>query len=95
MPDENFLIPTIAQDARSGEVLMLAYSNRESLRRTLETGETHYWSRSRNSLWRKGETSGNTQRLVSVHFDCDADALLFRVDPSGPACHTEIGRAHV
>jgi len=88
MPDDNFLIPTIAQDSENGQVLMLAYSNRQSLRKTFESGEAHYWSRSRNSLWKKGETSGNTQRLVAVAIDCDADALLFRVKPGGPACHT-------
>lgn len=88
MPDENFLIPTIAQDADTGQVLMLAYSNRDSLRETLETGEVHYWSRSRNCLWKKGETSGNRLKLVSASIDCDSDALLFRVHPAGPACHT-------
>ena len=88
MPDDNFLIPTIAQDAGTGQVLTLAYSNRESLLKTLETGEVHYWSRSRNCLWRKGETSGNRQAFVSAALDCDSDALLFRIKPSGPACHT-------
>ncbi len=88
MPDENSLIPTITQDADTGDVLMLAYSSRESLRKTLESGEAHYWSRSRNALWKKGETSGNTQAFVSATLDCDADALLFRVRPAGPACHT-------
>ncbi|HEY3129086.1 MAG TPA: bifunctional phosphoribosyl-AMP cyclohydrolase/phosphoribosyl-ATP diphosphatase HisIE [Acidobacteriota bacterium] len=88
MPDEVPLIPTIAQDADSGDVLMLAYSSTESLRKTLETGVAHYWSRARNALWRKGETSGNTQAFVSGLLDCDADALLFRVRPAGPACHT-------
>ncbi|HEY2932780.1 MAG TPA: bifunctional phosphoribosyl-AMP cyclohydrolase/phosphoribosyl-ATP diphosphatase HisIE [Acidobacteriota bacterium] len=88
MPDKDFLVPTIAQDSESGQVLMLAYSNRESLHKTFKTGEAHYWSRSRNSLWKKGETSGNTQQLITVALDCDADALLFRVKPSGPACHT-------
>src|SRR2546428_10333445 len=88
MPDEEPLIPTIAQDADSGDVLMLAYSSPESLRKTLETGMAHYWSRSRNTLWKKGETSGNTQAFVSGLLDCDADALLFQVRPAGPACHT-------
>lgn len=88
MPDESLLLPTVAQDAATGQVLMLAYSNAESLRRTLETGQAHYWSRSRGKLWRKGETSGNTQRVQSVSLDCDGDTLLFRVQPAGPSCHT-------
>lgn len=82
------LIPAIVQDAASGEVLTLAYMNAESLRLTLETGETWFWSRSRQELWHKGATSGNTQRVVEVRYDCDGDALLVRVVPAGPACHT-------
>ncbi len=86
--DANGLIPAIVQDAHSGEVLTLAYMNAESLRRTLESGETWFWSRSRNELWHKGATSGNTQRVVEMRYDCDGDALLVRVIPAGPACHT-------
>ena len=86
--DERGLVPAIVQDAGSGQVLMLAYMNEEALRRTIETGETWFWSRSRGELWHKGATSGNVQRLVDVRHDCDADALLIRVRPAGPACHT-------
>ncbi len=86
--DERGLIPVIVQDAESGEVLTLAYMNAEALRRTLESGETHFWSRSRQAIWHKGETSGNVQRVVEVRYDCDGDALLVRVRPAGPACHT-------
>lgn len=86
--DERGLIPAIIQDAQSGEVLMLAYMNREALQRTLESGETHFWSRSRRALWHKGETSGNVQKVVEIRPDCDGDALLIRVLPAGPACHT-------
>ena len=86
--DERGLIPAIVQDAQTGEVLTLAYMNAESLRLTLETGETWFWSRSRGELWHKGATSGNTQRVVEVRYDCDGDALLARVAPAGPACHT-------
>jgi phosphoribosyl-ATP pyrophosphohydrolase/phosphoribosyl-AMP cyclohydrolase len=82
------LVPVVAQHAHTGEILMLAYANREALERTLATGEVWYYSRSRDALWRKGETSGNTQRLVSLHADCDADAVLARVEPAGPSCHT-------
>lgn len=82
------LIPAVVQDADSGQVLMLAYMNQESLRRTLETGYTWFYSRSRSALWKKGETSGNTQRVVSICADCDDDTLLVRVTPAGPACHT-------
>lgn len=82
------LIPAIAQDATSGEVLMLAWMNSEALRLTLETGQATYWSRSRKALWRKGETSGHTQRIVDVRIDCDQDAVLLRVEQTGPACHT-------
>jgi len=76
------------QDARTGEVLTLAYMNEEALARTRESGEVHFWSRSRGELWRKGETSGNTMRLTALRYDCDEDALLALVEPSGPACHT-------
>jgi phosphoribosyl-AMP cyclohydrolase len=84
----NGLIPAIVQDAETNEVLMLAYMNRESLELTLKKGETYFWSRSRSELWHKGETSGNTQRVVEVRVDCDEDTLLVRVQPAGPACHT-------
>jgi phosphoribosyl-AMP cyclohydrolase / phosphoribosyl-ATP pyrophosphohydrolase len=86
--DERGLVPVIAQDANTQAVLTLAYANREAVERTLSSGEAHYYSRSRNELWRKGETSGNTQKVVEVRLDCDADALLYRVEPRGPACHT-------
>jgi phosphoribosyl-ATP pyrophosphohydrolase/phosphoribosyl-AMP cyclohydrolase len=86
--DANGLIPAIVQDAESNEVLMLAYMNQESLRLTLEMGETYFWSRSRKELWHKGATSGNVQRVIEVRVDCDADTLLIRVNPFGPACHT-------
>ncbi len=82
------LIPTIVQDASTRQVLMLAWMNAESLRRTLETGETVFWSRSRQELWYKGATSGNTQRVVELRADCDGDTLLVLVQPAGPACHT-------
>ena len=86
--DERGLIPAIVQDARTREVLTLAYMNEESLARTIETGQTWFWSRSRNELWHKGETSGNTQNVVNVIKDCDNDALVVLVHPAGPACHT-------
>jgi phosphoribosyl-ATP pyrophosphohydrolase/phosphoribosyl-AMP cyclohydrolase len=86
--DEHGLAPAIVQDARTREVLTLAYMNQESLARTLETGQTWFWSRSRNELWHKGETSGNTQMVVSLANDCDNDAIIVLVDPAGPACHT-------
>ena len=82
------LWPCIVQDARTGEVLTLAYMNEEALRRTRETGETWFWSRSREELWHKGETSGNVQRVKELRFDCDRDAILALVEPAGPACHT-------
>jgi phosphoribosyl-AMP cyclohydrolase / phosphoribosyl-ATP pyrophosphohydrolase len=82
------LIPTIVRDARTGAVLTLAYMNEESLARTRETGETWFWSRSRQELWHKGATSGNTQRVIHIAEDCDADALVVTVEPNGPACHT-------
>jgi phosphoribosyl-ATP pyrophosphohydrolase/phosphoribosyl-AMP cyclohydrolase len=86
--DERGLVPAIVQDARTREVLTLAYMNEESLRRTLAEGQTWFWSRSRSELWHKGATSGNTQRVVEVRLDCDADALVVLVEPRGPACHT-------
>lgn len=86
--DEKGLVPAIVQDAGTKEVLTLAYMNEESLKKTLETGETWFYSRSRQELWHKGETSGNTQTVVSVNYDCDQDALLVLVYPKGPACHT-------
>jgi phosphoribosyl-ATP pyrophosphohydrolase/phosphoribosyl-AMP cyclohydrolase len=86
--NEQGLVPAIIQDANTGQVLMLAYMNAESLQRTLETGQTWFWSRSRRELWNKGATSGNTQRVVEIRADCDADTLLVRVEPAGPACHT-------
>ncbi|UJA20493.1 bifunctional phosphoribosyl-AMP cyclohydrolase/phosphoribosyl-ATP diphosphatase HisIE [Thermoleophilia bacterium SCSIO 60948] len=86
--DEHGLAPCIVQDATTGEVLMLAWVNAEAVERTRETGETHFWSRSRGELWHKGATSGNVQRVRSLRYDCDADALLAIVDPAGPACHT-------
>src|SRR5215216_7939818 len=86
--DDNGLVPVIAQDVSTGEVLMLAYANREAVEETMKIGEAHYYSRSRFELWRKGATSGNTQRVVEVRVDCDGDALLYRVEPRGPACHT-------
>jgi phosphoribosyl-ATP pyrophosphohydrolase/phosphoribosyl-AMP cyclohydrolase len=82
------LVPCIVQDSRTGEVLTLAYMNEEALRRTRETGEMWFWSRSRGELWHKGETSGNVQRLRALRYDCDEDALLALVEPAGPACHT-------
>jgi phosphoribosyl-AMP cyclohydrolase len=86
--DANGLIPAIVQDGKTRQVLMLAWMNAESLQNTLESGETWFWSRSRGELWHKGATSGNTQAVVEVRYDCDADALLVLVDPAGPACHT-------
>ena len=86
--DTNGLIPAIVQDADTNQVLMMAYMNAESLQLTLETNETFFWSRSRQELWHKGATSGNIQNVIEVKVDCDADTLLIRVDPSGPACHT-------
>jgi phosphoribosyl-ATP pyrophosphohydrolase/phosphoribosyl-AMP cyclohydrolase len=86
--DERGLVPAVVQDARTGEVLTLAYMSAESLARTLSEGETWFWSRSRGELWHKGATSGHTQRVVSVRLDCDADALVVLVEPRGPACHT-------
>ncbi len=82
------LVPAVAQSAATGEVLMVAWMNAESLELTLSTGQVTYWSRSRKELWRKGETSGHTQRLVEAWVDCDGDTLLPKVDQMGPACHT-------
>ena len=86
--DANGLVPCVTQDWSTGEVLTLAYVNAEALERTLATGEMHFWSRSRQELWYKGETSGNVQRVRALRYDCDADALLALVEPAGPACHT-------
>lgn len=86
--DERGLVPCIVQDAGTGEVLTLAYMNAEALSLTVESGETHFWSRSRGELWHKGATSGNVQRVRELRYDCDADAILALVDPAGPACHT-------
>jgi phosphoribosyl-AMP cyclohydrolase / phosphoribosyl-ATP pyrophosphohydrolase len=86
--DERGLVPCVIQDARTGEVLTLAYMNAEALAKTEETGELHLWSRSRAELWHKGATSGNTQAVRALRYDCDADAILALVDPAGPACHT-------
>ncbi len=82
------LIPAIAQDSKTGEVLMLAYMNHESLAQTLETGKATYWSRSRNEIWVKGATSGHTQEVIAISLDCDGDALLLKVNQVGAACHT-------
>jgi phosphoribosyl-ATP pyrophosphohydrolase/phosphoribosyl-AMP cyclohydrolase len=86
--NEQGLAPAIVQDAHTSQVLMLAWMNAKAWQLTLETGEAHFWSRSRQSLWHKGETSGHVQRVVEIRLDCDADAILLRVDPAGPACHT-------
>ncbi len=86
--DSDGLVPCVMQDAGTGEVLTLAYMNADALTRTRETGQVHFWSRSRGELWRKGETSGNTMALRALRYDCDADALVALVDPAGPACHT-------
>lgn len=85
--DSSGLIPAIVQSAKSNRVLMMAWMNAESLALTIESGETVFWSRSRQELWHKGETSGNVQKVVSIELDCDADALLIRVEEVGPACH--------
>jgi len=86
--DDKGLIPAIVQDARKGEVLMLGYMNKESLRRTLASGDVWFYSRSRQELWHKGETSGSFLRLRSITKDCDSDALLIKAEPTGPVCHT-------
>jgi phosphoribosyl-AMP cyclohydrolase / phosphoribosyl-ATP pyrophosphohydrolase len=82
------LVPVVTQESRSGDVLMLAYANQEALERTLVTGLAHYFSRSRGALWQKGESSSHVQRVLEVRLDCDGDAVLYRVEQSGPACHT-------
>ena len=86
--NDNGLVPAIAQRHDTGEVLMMAWMNRDAVERTLATGRVTYWSRSRRALWRKGETSGHTQALIEMLLDCDGDTLLLRVDQTGPACHT-------
>lgn len=86
--DKDGLVAVTIVDGRDGAVLTLAYANREAVEATMRTGQTHLWSRSRKALWRKGETSGNTQRVVAIDVDCDGDALVYRVIPNGPACHT-------
>ena len=86
--DDSGLLPAVAQDADSGEVLMVAWMDREALARTIETRRATYWSRSRQEYWVKGETSGHTQQVVEVRLDCDGDTLLVKVDQHGPACHT-------
>jgi len=88
LKDKVELIPAIAQDAETGEVLMLAYMNQESLALTISSGRATYWSRSRNELWEKGATSGHTQKVISIAIDCDGDALLLKVEQVGAACHT-------
>jgi phosphoribosyl-ATP pyrophosphohydrolase/phosphoribosyl-AMP cyclohydrolase len=82
------LVPVVTQESRSGDVLMIAYANREALDRTLSTGLAHYFSRSRGTLWQKGATSGHVQRVVEIRLDCDGDAVLYRAEQEGPACHT-------
>lgn len=86
--DDRGLAPAIVQDATSKDVLMLAWVDAEAVRRTLDSGTTWFWSRSRREYWNKGATSGNTQKVVEVRYDCDADAVLMLVEPAGPACHT-------
>lgn len=86
--DPSGLIPAIVQDAQTKQVLMMAWMNEESLRRTIEIGQTVFWSRSRQQFWHKGDTSGNTQTVMDIRLDCDGDTLLILVDPAGPACHT-------
>ena len=86
--DERGLVPAIAQDSKTAAVLMMAWMNKGALEKTLASGDMVYWSRSRRTLWRKGETSGHTQRVVEAYIDCDGDTLLFKVDQTGAACHT-------
>jgi len=86
--DAHGLIPAIAQDATSGRVLMLAWMNEEAVRRTIETGFAHYYSRSRKKQWKKGETSGHVQKVADMYLDCDGDTLLLKIEQTGPACHT-------
>ncbi len=87
-PDGQALLPVVTQDARTREVLILAFANRDAFEETRRSGLATYWSRSRNELWHKGATSGNLMRVREIHADCDADTLLLKVDPAGPACHT-------
>ena len=86
--DESGLIPAVIQDAATKEVLMVAYMNSESIKKTVESGLTWFWSRSRRKFWQKGETSGNVQRVREILYDCDQDTLLIKVEQTGPACHT-------
>ncbi len=86
-PDDG-LVPVVVQEGESRQVLMLAYANRPALEATVASGFAHYWSRSRRKLWKKGETSGNHQRILDIRLDCDGDTLLYRVEQTGPACHT-------
>ncbi|HML24550.1 MAG TPA: phosphoribosyl-AMP cyclohydrolase [Aggregatilinea sp.] len=86
--NEAGLVPAVIQDERTNDVLMVAWMNADALRLTVETGETHFWSRSRRELWHKGRTSGNTQAVTGIWIDCDADTVLVKVNPAGPACHT-------
>lgn len=86
--DANGLIAAVVQDAQTKDILMVAWMNGEAFAKTIETGEAHFWSRSRNELWHKGATSGNVQRIIEMRIDCDQDCLLLLVTPSGPACHT-------
>lgn len=86
--DTNGLIAAVVQDAQTKNVLMVAWMNEDAFQKTLETGETHFWSRSRAELWHKGATSGNTQQVIDIHIDCDQDSILLMVAPAGPACHT-------
>lgn len=86
--DKHEILPAIIQDYNNGEILMLAYMNKESLQKTLDAGVTWFWSRSRQKLWQKGESSGNTQEVKEIYYDCDADTLLVKVNQNGPACHT-------
>lgn len=90
--NEQGLIPVIIQDVQTKDVLMMAYMNIEALHQTIEIGKTVFWSRSRQQYWHKGETSGNTQKVIDIHIDCDADTLLIMVEPNGAACHT--GQTH-
>jgi len=93
--DKNGLIPAIVQEEKSGRVLMMAWMNRASLEKTLETGKTHFWSRSRQAFWMKGETSGHIQTVRDVAFDCDGDTLLIKVDQAGAACAPDLGQARL
>jgi phosphoribosyl-ATP pyrophosphohydrolase/phosphoribosyl-AMP cyclohydrolase len=86
--DDRGLVPVVVQDVHTKDVLMLAYADAEAIKRTLDSGTTWFWSRSRQEYWNKGATSGNVQRVIEVRYDCDGDALLVIVDPAGPACHT-------